>query len=146
MNRILTFSLFFGVFFLVYFGMHFYVFTRVAQIFSIDKGWVFYLVMALFALSFPVMSIIERAVNGIVSKVFYTASAVWLGALFLLFCSMLVYEIVNIISRFAKLDLSLTLGIGKILVALAIIIAIYGVINAMYVNVKEITVTIKNLD
>jgi hypothetical protein len=146
MNRILAFSLFFCVFFVIYFGMHLYVFTRIAQIFIIDKDWVFYLVMALFALSFPIMSIIERAINGIVSKVFYTASAVWLGALFLLLCSMLIYDLINLISRFAKFDASMTLLIGKVLVVLAIIITIYGVINAMFVNVKEITVPIKNLD
>lgn len=143
MNRILTFSLFFCAFFFIYFGMHFYVFTRAAQIFNIDKTWVFYLVMALFALSFPLTSIIERTYNGIVSKVFYTVSAVWLGALFLLFCSMLVYEIVNLISRFAKFD---TILIGKILVIIAILIAVYGVVNAMFINVKEITIPIKNLD
>ncbi|MEM4266718.1 MAG: metallophosphoesterase [Candidatus Nanoarchaeia archaeon] len=139
MNRILQFLIFFSIFFIIYFGMHFYVFSRIGTMLSIKKNILFYVVMALLALSFPAASMIERIHATAASRLFYMAAGAWLGALFLAFSALLVYEVVNLLVKLDKRAAAITI----LIVVLALVI--YGVINFTTIKVREVEIQMPNL-
>lgn len=140
MNRISGLMLFLIVFFLVYFGIHFYVFYRFSGFFNLNRGVLFYLVLVLLAASFPVMSIIARYSDNIFTRIFYTASAAWLGALFFAFCSLLVYEVVRLIFH-PNIQVS-----GIVIFVFVMVISLYAIANAVSANVKNVQIPVANLE
>jgi hypothetical protein len=138
-SRILGFIIFFAVFILGYFAMNWYVFTRLGGLLEIERTFWFYFVMVAMALSFPMLSILERFVDGQFIRVFYIGSAVWLGALFLFLCSLGVYEVVRL---FAKIDTKTT---GIVILAVVSLLSVFSIINAFFINVKTVDVQIPNL-
>ncbi|MFH1211281.1 MAG: metallophosphoesterase, partial [archaeon] len=140
MNRILSFLIFFSIFFIIYFGMHFYVFTRMSTLLAINRSVLYYIIMAVMALSFPAISMIERANQSGISRAAYIGAGVWLGALFFAFCALIIYEIIRFI---IKLD-QRAAGITIIIVVAAVVI--YGIISAMTITVKQIEVPMPNLE
>jgi len=139
MNKILSFTIFFSIFFSIYLAMHFYVFWRMSSLLSFGRGWQFYTVMLVLALSFPVTSIIERFVDGQVCRLIYTLAATWLGALFLMFCLLIVYEIVAL---FVKINPAIA---GIAVISLTLILVVYGILNATSLRVNEIDIPVPGL-
>ncbi|MBW2965099.1 metallophosphoesterase [Candidatus Woesearchaeota archaeon] len=140
MNRIVAFALFFIFFFVVYFGMHFYVFVRLSNYLQITRNLWFYLVLFVLASGFPLASFLERTVNGQLTRMFYALSATWLGAVFLLFMSLLVYEVIRRVT--ATND---KIG-GFVVILLVLVLLFYGIINAMLIRVNHVEVPIDGLD
>lgn len=139
MNRIVAFALFFIFFFVVYFGMHFYVFARLSNYLQITRNLWFYLVLLFLAGGFPLASFLERTVNGQVTRVFYALSATWLGAVFLLFMSLLVYEILRLVTKTND-----KVG-GLVVMLLVLVLLLYGIVNAMLIRVNHVEVPIADL-
>ena len=140
MNRILQFALFFLVFFGVYLGMHAYIFFRMSTLLAIKRSIWFYAVLIFMALGFPLISIIERTIDGKIANFFYTLSATWLGAAFYFVCVLALYEIARLVFKIKPMVA------GIAILAIVTLIVVYGIINAFFINVKEITVPIPNLD
>lgn len=140
MNKILQFVIFFSIFFTVYFGMHFYVFSRMSTLLSIRKNLWFYMTMIILALSFPLISILERFYATGISRAAYIAAGVWLGTLFLTFCVLITYELLKLVIKFDKHAAGITILI------LVSAIAIYGIINAMTITVREVEIPMPNLE
>jgi hypothetical protein len=133
------FAIFFLFFFIVYFGMHFYVFARLSSHLQVERNVWYYLLMLGLAAGFPLISFLERFVDGQITRIFYALSATWLGALFLLFISLLVYEVVRLV---AKTDDKLG---GLVVMLVVLVLVFYGIVNAMFLRVNEVEVPIEGL-
>lgn len=139
-SRILGFGLFFLVFFIIYFGAHLYIFLRLGNFLQIKKTFWFYLTLIILALSFPLMNFITRTINNSLSRTLYSISAVWFGALFLLLCSLLIYEIIRL---FVKTNSKIA---GIVILIFVAIIVIYAIINALFITTKYVEIPMPNLD
>jgi predicted MPP superfamily phosphohydrolase len=140
MNKIIAFSIFFSIFLAIYFGMHFYVFMRLSSWLAFRRNIWFYLAILIMGLIFPATSFIERFGDGFIARIFYTIGASWLGMLFLAFCAVLAWDIVRHFIR-AKASYA-----AMAIIAIVILLTIYGIINALFLNVKEIVVKMPNLE
>ncbi len=136
----MQFVIFFSIFFAVYLSLHFYVFTRLASLFSLENRLYLYIVMAVLALSFPLLSIIERFSTNTVTRIFYAISATWLGTLWFLFALTILFEILKF---FIKLD---PVMYGMLIVSIAVALTIFSVLNAMFITTKTVQVPIKGLN
>ncbi|MFH1379643.1 MAG: metallophosphoesterase, partial [bacterium] len=135
MHSILQFAVFLITFVSIYGLMQFYVLARLAGLFSYNRGVLFYLLLALAALSFVGSRVLIGHVSNIVTKSIYTASAVWMGVSFLLFSTLLVYEIVRL---FIKIKPS-SAGLG--ICVIVGLLAVYAVINAQFIHIKTVSIT-----
>lgn len=140
MNRILGLVMFLVFFFLAYLGLHYYVFWRFSGFFGLHRGILFYVLMVLLAASFPVMSIIARYSNNVLTRIFYTLSGIWLGALFIAFWVLLIYEVIRLFFNLSPVTA------GIVVFVVVIFLVVYSVISASFVSVKEVKVRVKNLD
>jgi uncharacterized protein len=132
--------LFFGVFFGIYLGMHLYVVYRIFGFFSLKRNWIFFAVAFGLALTFPLISIIEHYSFNIFTKLFYFISATWLGVLFILFFTLLIYEVVRL---FVKIDPK---NAGIMIIAFVLAISIVSMIFAFVPTVKRVEIPISGLD
>jgi hypothetical protein len=140
MDRIIGFLMFFSVFLVVYLGMHYYVFWRFAGFFGVERDVWFYVVLLCLAFSFIAASMTERFFDGLASRVFYTVSSVWLGALFYFVCVLAVYEVLKYV---VKLDPRIT---AFTIVGIVLTLVIYGLLNAYFIQVREIEVPMPYLE
>ncbi|MBT3408791.1 hypothetical protein HN415_09005, partial [Candidatus Woesearchaeota archaeon] len=101
MNKILQFILFLSIFLSIYFGLHYYIYYRIIGFFDIKKKLTLFIIIFSLALSFPVTSLMEHFFSNIISRILYTISAVWMGLMFFLLSSFLIYEILK---YFVKLN------------------------------------------
>lgn len=139
MNKIFQFLIFFTIFVSIYFLMHYYVFNRIGGLLGVKKGVYFYLIMIIATLSFIGASILERTVANGITRIFYIISATWFGIVFLLFSSLLVFEIVNLIFKVPKFIS------GIIIISLVVVLTIFSIISALFVSVKTVDVPM-NID
>lgn len=139
MSRTLAFILFFSVFFSIYFGMHLYVFLRLSTLLSIRRNLGFYLVVLALALSFPLMSVLERFYTSQLCRVLYAAAATWLGALFLLFSALLVYEVLRLLIQVDKATA------GIVILAVVTGLLVFGILNALVVRVHPVEIQVPGL-
>jgi hypothetical protein len=128
------FTMFFGIILLISFALNFYVLWRLCGLFKIKRGIIFWVVVLICSISLIGSSILRSHFDNIVSRIIYVIAANWLGIMWLLFSTLIVYEIVRL---FIKINPS-TAGIAIItVVALA---TIYAMINAQVIRVKELTI------
>ncbi|MFA6088371.1 MAG: metallophosphoesterase [Candidatus Woesearchaeota archaeon] len=139
-TKTLGFVTMFLLFIFVYFGAHLYVSLRISNLFLIKRTIVFYVVVFILALSFPLMSIIERFIDGKISTMFYTISSVWLGVIFYLLITLIIYEFVKL---FVKIDSKIA---GIAILVIVVMITIYAIINAAIISTKEIEVLMPNIN
>jgi len=140
MNRILAFVIFFGIFLSIYLGMHFYVFVRLGTLFNIKRAWQFYAVAIMLTLLFPLASFVERGFAGSGGRMLYTAASTWFGILFLLFCSVLLYDALHF---FVKVK---PFFAGIAIVAVVLALSIFAILNARFITVREIEIPMKGLE
>ncbi|MDB5238531.1 MAG: metallophosphoesterase [Candidatus Kaiserbacteria bacterium] len=94
--------------------------------------------IGLFTLSFIVSVFVTNWYFNALTRIWYTASAVWIGAFFYLFCAAIVYGLLVIF--FPALS-----PIGAYLFAGAILVSTYGIYNARRIVVTQVPVTLPNL-
>jgi uncharacterized protein len=135
----MSFLLFFSAFFLLYLGIHYYVFYRLAGMLSLQRKLAFYLLIIVFALTFPLASVLEHYVTNWITSIFYYIAASWFGAVMMAFCCLIIYELVRF---FWKPDPKLAVFV---LIGVVLMIVIYGLINAQLLHVKEIELPIQKL-
>lgn len=142
MNRILQFILFFVIFLGIYLGLHFYAYFRITKLLELSKAVsriILFLVIGL-AVLFPLLSVIERFFSNSITRILYFISSAWLGFVFLLTCTLLIYELVKI---FAKINPKTA---GIIIISIALIASIYALINASLIMVKTVDIPMQNLN
>jgi predicted MPP superfamily phosphohydrolase len=140
MNRIVGFALFFSLFLSIFFGMHLYVFSRIAGMLGLRKNMTFYFVLVGVAASFPLANFAVNYFIGTASRFFYAVASSWLGVLFLAVVALLIYEIVHL---FVKTDQRAT---GIIIIVVVSIVALYAIVNAMFIHVRTLEIPVANLE
>ncbi|MCX6711645.1 MAG: metallophosphoesterase [Candidatus Woesearchaeota archaeon] len=140
MNRILMFVLLGAAFLILYAGINFYVFLRMSNLLGIKRNIYFYLIMAFLALSFIISMLIETRFYNIFTRTYYVISATWLGVMFFLACSLIIFEIINLIFKVDKFTA------GMVIVVFVALLSIYSLVNASFITVKTIEIPVNNLD
>jgi len=130
MSRAIQFTVFILIFLTIYCLLHYYTLARIASLFGIKRGRAFYSVLILLMLSYVVASFLERMMPGAVSRFFYLSASMWMGFLFLLFFTLIIYELACLVYRF---DNRLA---GIVIILFVTLLCAYSVINAMSVRVK----------
>ncbi len=118
-----------------FFAMHFYVFWRLFDMFGCRRRWGFWSLTILGAISLIGSRILESYIDHILIEIFFVAAGYWLGVMWLLFCSMLIYEVIKYI-----LPHQPRTG-GKLIIAVVCIAALYATLNARRVTVNTINLT-----
>jgi len=112
-----------------------------ARLFKIDKGYIFYIILVISALSYLIANMIITNHSDAISRGVYYIAGLWMGFMFYSFCVLLIYFVIDLATPIT----SKLLGIIILLGVLSILI--YGVFNAEKLTVKEINIqTSKNAD
>jgi predicted MPP superfamily phosphohydrolase len=134
MRHIHSTVIFLSIILLVCFALNFYVLWRLYDLFAIKKGPVFWILVFTCAISLIGGSILQHSVDNIISKIIYMAATNWYGILWLLFSTLIVYEILKL---FLKINPSAA-GVG--IITIVVLAAIYSMINAQLIYVKKLTI------
>jgi len=141
MDEYIGFALFFLIFIAIYTLLNYLVLSQLFKLFSLGRGYLFYTLLAIFSLSYLVAAGLEMYSHTKLFKGIYLLASVWMGVLFLLFCALLVYFVIN---RFVPIT---TWQTGAAILCIVFIATIYGIINAYMFKVNELNVyTNKNVN
>jgi predicted MPP superfamily phosphohydrolase len=130
---------------LIMFG-HFLVYSALISAFHISgraqniTWWLF----AILSVSFLVTSLITNAVYSPLLKPIYAASAIWLGTLYWLVFSSVIYFIILGLASIFSFTIPQNI-IGSILFLVGILVSGYGLYHAEQTQITRYTVKIKNL-
>lgn len=131
---ILRFIIFLSIFLSVYGAMHWYVFARLASLFSFNRGIIFYFIFTVSTLSYLGSHLLDSNFNNVITRIIYIIAATWMGVVFLLFSTLLVYEIVRLLIKIPQR----TAGIG--ICILVVMVTLYSIVNALFIRVKTINI------
>jgi uncharacterized protein len=131
---------FYSVSLFVFFGMHLYVYLRLKKMFSPAPSYWYLTAVIVFALSFPVCTLLEKFFPSTLTMLLYTVAASWLGVLFLFLSTLVMLEPVR---PFVHINTPL---VGRCVVAFVAVLSIFGLINAMFVRVTEVTLPVAGLE
>jgi uncharacterized protein len=140
MRTILRFAGFMSVFFFGFLAVNYFIFYGIATLFSIQPGYIFYSLLILAVISYPVAAIIERVVSNTATRIFYTAASAWMGISFYLLTFIAIYWLISLIYKIPG-EIA-----GIIIVVLTVVLSTYSLINSLYLDVKEIQIPLKYLN
>jgi hypothetical protein len=126
--------IFLSIILLLSFTVNFYSLRRMCELFKIKKGYLFWFAVCLCAVSLVGASILRSHFDNLVSRILYALSADWFGILWLLFCTLIVYEILNIFFHFNPKK-----G-GTAVLIIVSSLSLYSMINAQIIRVKELAI------
>lgn len=132
---------------IIFFGGHLFVYGTIVRFFAVTDPSVLLMIRLLFSLlpiTFLVASVVAFRYNTIVTRFLYTTSATWLGFFYFFLGASIVLWTANGVTKLAHMPFN-TLIAGSILFGAAVILGIYGVINAANPVVTRITIPIKSL-
>jgi predicted MPP superfamily phosphohydrolase len=133
-------SLFLLTFLTIYFALNYYVLRRLYSLFKIKPRIGFYLLFVSLWLSFVLVKVLQSRFDNFLITAFDTIACFWMGLGLLLLTCLAAYEIINlfvVISRLGPVPKPLA---GYIVSAAAIVLTIYSMINAMFINITTIDV------
>jgi uncharacterized protein len=133
MRNISLASMFLSIVLLLYLAINLYVLSRFAGLFAIKRGLVFWFVVFICTASLIVGIMFHSSAGNIISRTIYIITTTWLGILWLLFSTLIVYEVVRL---FFKIPSSVA---GTTILIIVAIATIYSMINAQLVRIKQLT-------
>lgn len=146
--RGITFLIFFSIVLLIYSSVNYYLYVRGLQAFSLSqtaRRWyiaVFFTVASTFILG----SVLERTATSAFSEWVYRIGSFWLAYMLYLFIMVVLIDDVRILNHFFHFLPAFTpamkFRLGVSVFTLASLIVVGGHINALWINVKEIPLTI----
>ena len=140
-DEYLGFAVFFIIFVSVYTLLNYFVLSQLFKLFNLEKNYLFYILLSVLALSYILAAGLESRSNNSLFRSIYIFASIWMGVLFLLFCSLIIYLIID---KFVPIANWVT---GVIILCVVLLTAAYGIINAYNFKVKEINVSSdKNVD
>lgn len=141
------FAIFITLALLLLFGGHWLLYYSIVRFFAVKPGILLLSLRILFAflsVSFILASVLAFRFNNIFERIFYYATASWLGVSFyLLLAACLAWGVKFAISR-SGIELSPALPAG-ILFGLAVIVGVWGLFNARDLQVTRISLELSNL-
>lgn len=146
MLSILQVLAFLATFLIVLFGSHAFLYFAVRHFFDLGDTArrTAMIVLGLLSLSFFLASTVAHAYDNILTRGFYSLSAVWLGVLsnaFFIFAILWITERLLVLLHFS-IPSSIIGWMGIVVIVLA---SMYGIINAANPVIREETVYIRNL-
>lgn len=146
--RSTTFLIFFSIVLLIYSSVNYYLYVRGLQAFSLSqpmKRWyiaVFWVVASMFIAG----SVLERTATSAFSEWIYRIGSFWLAFMLYLTIAVVLIDIVRLFNYFfhflPMFSPVLKFRTGIIVVSAVSVIVIAGHVNALWINVKEIPLTI----
>ena len=128
------FIMFLIVFLSLYGGMNTYVLLRLAGLFAVKHKFYIFLLAVFMTFSLVGATILEAHVGNSFTRCLYLAATTWMGMLWLLFCTLLVYEIVRWVVPIPKQ------WAGKIIVGFVILLTVYAAFNARRLEVRYLSI------
>ena len=126
------FVLFLIVFLLLYGAMNGYVLFRLAGMLGFKKKLVVLILTVLLTASFILATMLEAGIGNIFSRVIYLLCASWMGLLLILLLFLLIYEVFRFLVPLSPRFCSI------FIIAISVLIAVYGVINGRRLEVNEV--------
>jgi predicted MPP superfamily phosphohydrolase len=129
---------------ILFFG-HLAVYWFLISVFPVNGGLLFavQIIIGILWLSFIAASVISQKFNNATTRTLYKISAAWLGFFAYLLIGACVYAIA--VALFPASSPQIMSLIGETLILVAIIVGIYGIINANRIQITSIKVSIPNL-
>lgn len=144
----LTFLIFFTIVILIYLSSNFYLFVRGLQVFSLNPTMKRTFIVGFWTLvpMFILGSVLERTFSSAFSEWVYRIGAFWLAFMLYFTIAAVLIDLVRIANYFfhflPTFSAIMKLRLGLIVVSLVSVIVIAGHINALWINVKVIPLTI----
>ena len=139
MRTILRFAGFMSVFFFGFLVVNYCIFYGIANLFNIQPGYIFYSLLIVAVVSYPLSATIERVVSNTATRIFYTGASAWMGISFYLLTLIVIYWLISLIIKVPG-EIA-----GIIIIVLTTLISAYSLINTLYLDVNEIQITLKHL-
>lgn len=139
--------IFFGIIAGILLIAHVVVYKTITSVFTITnqtQSIVLKILFSILAFSFIIASSIESKYDSIFSRIFYTVSSIWTGVLFYLFIAGCTYWILRGILSYTHIDTS-HIPLGRILLIGAVVISIYGMIQARVIKTTSIQVSLPHI-
>jgi predicted MPP superfamily phosphohydrolase len=146
--RSITFLIFFSIVLLIYSSVNYYLYVRGLQAFSLNqpmKRWyivIFWTVVSMFIAG----SVLERTATSAFSEWIYRIGSFWLAFMLYLFIAVVLIDFVRIFNHFfhflPMFSQIMKFRLGLIVFSMVSLVVIGGHINALWINVKEIPLTI----
>lgn len=127
-------TFFIGIVLAISFLMHLYVYGRLYGLFGCKRRWSFWILTLLGTVSLIGSRILESYFDHYLIEVIFVAAGYWLGVLWLLFCTVLIYEVL----RWAVPHPKRTGGI--VIIAVACVLSVYAALNARRITVRTIRI------
>lgn len=126
--------------------LHFIIYKVVVSIFSFPLTWqiTFGIILIILCVSFILASVLSSFFDNLFTRIYYTISATWLGFAFYLFLASCLYVLSIWVLQIFGVDASLK-WFGILCIILAIIISVYGIIQARTILIKNVNVILPNL-
>ena len=139
MRTIIRFAGFMSVFFIGFLIVNYFIFYGIASLFSIKPGYIFYTLLIIAVISYPLAAMIERTVSNTATRIFYTAASAWMGISFYLLTFLIIYSLLSLVFKIPG-EIA-----GIIIVGLTVILSAYSLINSLYLNTNEIEIPLNHL-
>jgi predicted MPP superfamily phosphohydrolase len=140
--------IFFSIVLLIYSSVNYYLYVRGLQAFSLNqpmKRWyivIFWTVVSMFIAG----SVLERTATSAFSEWIYRIGSFWLAFMLYLFIAVVLIDFVRIFNHFfhflPMFSQIMKFRLGLIVFSMVSLVVIGGHINALWINVKEIPLTI----
>lgn len=146
--RSISFLIFFSIIMLIYSSANYYLYVRGLQAFSLTHSFRRWYVVIFWtvAASFIVGSFMERLASSAFSEWVYRIGSFWIAYMLYLGMAVILIDIIRILNYFfhflPHFSEIMRFRFGLIVVATVSIIVIGGHINALWINVKEVPLTI----
>ena len=143
-----TFLIFFSIVLLIYTSVNYYLFVRGLQAFSLSQPMRRWYIIGFWTLvsMFIAGNILERTATSAFSEWIYRIGSFWLAFMLYLTIAVVLIDLVRIFNYFfhflPEFSQSMKLWLGLSVFAIVSLIVIGGHINALWINVKEIPLTI----
>jgi len=147
--RSLSFLIFFSIVMLIYSSANYYLYVRGLQAFSItqpNKKW-YILIFWTVAFLFIAGSILERTATSAFSEWVYRIGSFWIAYMLYLGLAVVMIDFIRILNYFIhflpQFSEIMKFRLGLIVLSLVSFVVFAGHINALWINVKEIPLTIQ---
>ena len=146
--RSISFLIFFSIVLIIYSSVNYYLFVRGLQVFSINqpvRKW-FIVIFWTIVASFIAGSVLERTASSAFSEWVYRIGSFWLAFMLYLTLAVFLIDLVRIFNYFFHFlpvfSPASKLRLGIVVFSVVSLLVIVGHLNALWINVKEIPLTI----
>ncbi|HBG27559.1 MAG: hypothetical protein A2Y10_15495 [Planctomycetes bacterium GWF2_41_51] len=116
------------------FVLNFYVLCRLAGMLAVKRGIIFFAVAVLLSISLIVASMLRHWFDNTITKIIFSIVTYWYGILWLLFSTLIVYEIIKLFIKIKPYNA----GIAILLIVA--VLTVYSMINTQLIKIKKVSI------